>query len=221
MVVARRGRHCRCMGCAAIASHNASISRARDPSGTPVAQRPVRSSAALIRHGRHSRIYEYSRCFHERKREGEEERERERKKKNSNSGDRDRAYPRACPRACVRARFVLSVTMPVLREGSSNQCTHTYSESCDIVCVHRELVWKRTQRILLRCFGIIEGNSRQANKREPRGQQLGLGFFFFCIAADSWKNANFRNFTFAHNQIYYFCRMRLAILRLLLVESFY
>lgn len=91
-------------------------SRAGDPSGAR-ARRPVRRSAALIRHGRHSRIHTYTMLLRtERKREKGRERY---------TGD-----DRACPRTCVRDSCVLSVTIPVLRERSSN--VHTLV-SCDSI----------------------------------------------------------------------------------------
>ena len=97
-------------------------SRVGDPSGAR-ARRPVRSSTALIRHGRHSRIHTYicTRCSYEQSGQRKREKSRERHR-----------WRRSCVPAYVRARFVLSVRIPALRE---QQCTHAVS--CDTYCIQK------------------------------------------------------------------------------------
>jgi len=137
--VARRDRHCRCMGWAAIASHNASISRRRSlgsPSTTPCPKlrRAHPSRPALP--NTHVR--------------GAQRKKRERQGKVT-------LTTISCVPVYVRARFVLSATIPVLRERSSSVYTRYR------VTLYREWARKRTPA-LLRCFGVIEGEMRRANK---------------------------------------------------------
>lgn len=146
----RRGRHSRCMGCAAIASHNASISRRRSlgsPSTTPCPKlrraHPSRPASQIHRYTRYLLLGE----------------QRERARGNNDDD-------RACSRTCVRDSYYLSryLYYEREREREGQQCTHAVS--CDTI--YREWIWKRTPA-LLRCFSVIEGEMRRANKQGSLG----------------------------------------------------
>lgn len=136
--VAGRGRHCRCMGCATIASHNASISCRRSLgslSTTPCPKiRRAHPSRPALPNTHIRDVYT------------------DREKKRERQGEVT-LWRRSCVPAYVRARFVLSATIPVLREGRS---VHT-PISCDIVyIVQKECSTKEFQS-----FNIVSVSLRE------------------------------------------------------------
>lgn len=119
-------------------------SRAGDPSGAR-ARRPVRRSAAFIRHDRHSRI-------HVRDAYTGREKKRERQGEACNT-------VATIVRACVRACEIRIICHDTCTTRGKKQRTHT------------GIVWHRVQRVfdkrtpvLQYCFGVIGGEMWRANK---------------------------------------------------------